>query len=195
MDDNSAVMMIMLFFRAIFASRDYYPSWKKSAKTFLDVYIVSKKTEELLDACREFIIAERCANFDQKMESGYKNLETICTVSKKKSTRKLSNVLNLPDLVIDKIFSSVEESYNIYFDLNGPEEIPWQLEDQAEEVAEVCYSIISKFYEFMLCIVSPWWRMNKLGFGVMRREICYGLLCLVPLNFLPVTACSYTASQ
>ena len=132
--------------------RDYYPSWKKSEKTFLDVYIVSKKTEELLDACREFIIAERCANFDQKMESGYKILETICTVSKKKSTRKLSNVLNLPDLVIDKIFSSVEESYNIYFDLNGPEEIPWQFEDQAEEVAEVCYSITSKFYEFMLCI-------------------------------------------
>ena len=65
-------------------------------------------------------------------------------------------MLNLPDLVIDKIFSSVEESYNIYFDLNGPEEIPWQFEDQAEEVAEVCYSITSKFYEFMLCIVSPW---------------------------------------
>lgn len=161
--------------------RDYYPSWKKSEKTFLDVYIVSKKTEELLDACREFIIAERCANFDQKMESGYKILETICTVSKKKSTRKLSNVLNLPDLVIDKIFSSVEESYNIYFDLNGPEEIPWQFEDQAEEVAEVCYSIISKFYEFMLCIVSPWWRMNKLGFGVMRREICYGWLSKTPV--------------
>ena len=70
--------------------RDCYSSWKKSAKTFLDVYIVTKKTEELLDACREFIIAERCANFDQKMESGYKILETICTVSKKKSTRKLS---------------------------------------------------------------------------------------------------------
>ena len=50
--------------------RDCYSSWKKSAKTFLDVYIVTKKTEELLDACREFIIAERCANFDQKMESG-----------------------------------------------------------------------------------------------------------------------------
>ena len=110
------------------------------------------------------------------MESGYKILETICTVSKKKSTRKLSNVLNLPDLVVDKIFSSVEESYNIYFDLNGPEEISWLFEDQAEEVAEVCYSIISKFYEFMLCIVSPWWRMNKLGFGVMRREICNGWL-------------------
>ena len=48
-------------------------------------------------------------------------------------------MLNLPDLVIDKIFSSVEESYNIYFYLNGPEEIPWQFEDQAVEFAEVCY--------------------------------------------------------
>ena len=86
-------------------------------------------------------------------------------------------MLNLPDLVVDKIFSSVEESYNIYFDLNGPEEIPWQFENQAE----VCYSIISKFYEFMLCIVSPWWRMNKLGFGVMRREICYGWLSKTPV--------------
>ena len=83
-------------------------------------------------------------------------METIRTVSKKKSNRKLSNVLNLPDLVVDKIFSSVEESYNIYFDLNGPEEISWLFEDQAEEVAEVCFSITSKFYEFMLCIVSPW---------------------------------------
>ena len=79
-------------------------------------------------------------------------VETIRTVSKKKSNRKLSNVLNLPDLVVDKIFSSVEESYNIYFDLNCPEEISWLFEDQAEEVAEVCYSITSKFYEFMLCI-------------------------------------------
>ena len=51
-----------------------------------------------------------------------------------------------------------------------------RLEDQAEEGAEVCYSITSKFYEFMLSIVSPWWRMNKLGFGVMRREICNGWL-------------------
>ena len=182
MDDNSDDDNVVLPSNL----RDYYSSWKKSAKTFLDVYIVSKKTEELLDACREFIIAERCANFDQKMESGYKILETICTVSKKKSTRKLSNVLNLPDLVIDKIFSSVEESYNIYFDLNGPEEIPWQFEDQAEEIAEVCYSIINKFYEFMLCIVSPWWRMNKLGFGVMRRETSTNHFS-VKLRSLPFT--------
>ena len=66
MDDNSDDDNVVLPSNL----RDYYPSWKKSEKTFLDVYIVSKKTEELLDACREFIIAERCANFDQKMESG-----------------------------------------------------------------------------------------------------------------------------
>ena len=72
MDDNSDDDNVVLPSNL----RDYYSSWKKSAKTFLDVYIVSKKTEEHLDACREFIIAERCANFDQKMESGYKNLET-----------------------------------------------------------------------------------------------------------------------
>ena len=65
MDDNSDDDNVVLPSNL----RDYYPSWKKSEKTFLDVYIVSKKTEELLDACREFIIAERCANFDQKMES------------------------------------------------------------------------------------------------------------------------------
>ena len=54
MDDNSDDDNVVLPSNL----RDCYSSWKKSAKTFLDVYIVTKKKEELLDACREFIIAE-----------------------------------------------------------------------------------------------------------------------------------------
>ena len=33
--------------------KDYHPSWKRYEKTFLDVYIVARKTKELLDVIRK----------------------------------------------------------------------------------------------------------------------------------------------
>ena len=155
--------------------RDYHPSWKKSKKTFLDVYIVAKKTKELLDASSEYIVARRCVGFDRRIETINKELEIIKTVSKKRSTSLLSNVLGLPDLVIAKIFGSIVESYNIQFDRFGPEEKPWLFEDQDQDadhdVATVCYSTISAFYEFILCIVYPN-MMDDLGFDAWSKMIC-----------------------
>ena len=104
--------------------KDYHPSWKKYEKTFLDVYIVARKTKELLDVIRKTkdlldVAMERldvqydrsgryfdpwssyCDIYDQRMETIHKDLEIFQTVSKKRSTIKLVSVLpGLPDLQI-----------------------------------------------------------------------------------------------
>ena len=130
--------------------RDYHPTWKKSEKTFLDVYIVTKKTEELLDVSREKIVAD-IEDFDKKMVTILEDLKTIQTVSKKRSTTMLSKVIHLPDLIIENIFTKIVESYKCHFDLFGPEEMPWKYEDQDDDnVAEVCYSATSEFYQYIL---------------------------------------------
>ena len=130
--------------------RDYHPTWKKSEKTFLDVYIVAKKTRELLHFVREKIDCN-IEDFDKKMEILTKDLKTIQAISKRKSTAMLSKLISLPDLIIDMIFSNIVGSYNCHFDRFGPEEMPWQYEDQdIENVAAVCYSATSKFYEKIL---------------------------------------------
>ena len=92
-----------------------------------------------------------CDIYDQRMETIYKDLEIFQTVSKKRSTIKLVSVLpGLPDLVIEKIFRSIEESYNTSLDCYGPEELPWLFVDQGDEVTEACYDAISEFYEYIL---------------------------------------------
>ena len=154
--------------------RDYHPSWKKYKKTLLDVYIVAKKTRELLDFFREDIMAKSCTSFDEHMETILKEIETIGNVSKKRSITKLSKVLGLPDLAaIEKIFGYIEESYNTHFDRHGPEEVTWMLEDQDDEVAEACYSTISDHYEFILCVMYPY-RMTDFGFDASEKTFCHG---------------------
>ena len=129
--------------------RDYHPTWKKSEKTFLDVYIVAKKTRELLDFVREEIVGD--FEYIDKMEILTKDLKTIQAASKRKSTAMLSKIISLPDLIIDMVFSNIVESYNCHFVLEGPEDMPWQYEDQdVENVAAVCYAATSAFYEKIL---------------------------------------------
>ena len=129
--------------------RDYHPTWKKSEKTFLDVYIVAKKTRELLDFVREEIVGD--FEYIDKMEILTKDLKTIQAASKRKSTAMLSKIISLPDLIIDMIFSNIVGSYNCHFVLEGPEDMPWQYEDQdVENVAAVCYAATSAFYEKIL---------------------------------------------
>jgi hypothetical protein len=150
--------------------RDYHPLFKKSEATFLDVYIVAKKTKELLNASREYIIARQCEHFDVRVENIFKDLETIQTVAQKRSTSVLANVLSLPDLVIEKIFDYIEESYNFHFDYNGPENDTWLFENQDGILAADCYYPISGFYEFILSLVYPV-MMSDLGFEE-TKDIC-----------------------
>ena len=138
--------------------RDYHPSWKKSKKTFLDVYIVAKKTKELLDASSEYIVARRCVGFDRRIETINKELEIIKTVSKKRSTSLLSNVLGLPDLVIAKIFGSIVESYNIQFDRFGPEEMPLRIKTKTQTMmlpqSAILRLVLSTNSSSALCILT-----------------------------------------
>ena len=114
---------------------DYHPSWKKSKKTFLDLYFVAERTKQLIDFTREHLIDDDDANesyenvWKEELETSYENVLKHLAVSKKRFIAILSNVLGLPDLVIDKIFIYVVESYNWHFDKFGPEEMPWRYEE------------------------------------------------------------------
>ena len=118
---------------------DYHPSWKKSKKTFLDLYFVAERTKQLLDFIgRPQIITE--TNYHLRMrkelETTYQSVEKHLAVSKKRSIAILSKVLGLPSLVIDKIFINIVESYNWHFDQYGPEEMPWLYEELEEDDSE-----------------------------------------------------------
>ena len=106
---------------------DYHPSWKKSKKTFLDLYFVAQRTKEFIDFSREYSIDHPCLEFVE-FATSYENILKHLAVSKKRSIAILSKVMSLPDLVIDKIFINIVESYNWHFDPFGPEEMPWRYE-------------------------------------------------------------------
>ena len=120
-------------------------------------------------------MAKSRTNFDENMETILKEIMTIGNVSKKRSITKLSEVLGLPDLAIEKIFGYIEESYNTHFDRYGPEEVTWMFEDQDpdDEVAEACYSTISDHYEFILCVMYPH-RIRDFGFDASDKTFCHG---------------------
>ena len=160
---------------------DYHPSWKKTKKTFLDLYFVAEKTKELIEFSRE------PNSMFSHLATSYENILKHLAVSKKRSIAILSKVLGLPDLVIDKIFINIVESYNWHFDKFGPEEMPWRYEEVEEDepegpgedndnypespgedddkYPEFYYNMISAIYENIL-VSSDRVRMKELGFYV-----------------------------
>ena len=167
---------------------DYHPTWKKSKKTFLDLYFLAERTKQLIDLSREYIIEK--LNFDddqlKELEKSYQHMEKHLKVTKKRSIAMLTKVIGLPDLVMDNIFIKIVESYNWHFDKFGPEEITWLYEEIGEEDSEThCededqdnlylnsldkdrypeyyYDVTSEFYEQSLGCVSPL-KMQELGF-------------------------------
>ena len=141
---------------------DYHPLWKKSKKTFLDVYIVAKQAEMLLTHVRKSIIGsirvprlrddfERYTEKD--MESTMRELDKLMKMSKEKSVNMLSSATNLPDLVVDKIFTYIVDSYNYNFVYLGPEEVQWQYEEHRPD-AEAAYNRVSEFYEDIIKVFS-----------------------------------------
>ena len=113
---------------------DYHPSWKKSKKTFLDLYFVAERTKQLLD----FSKARAPYEFSKlkEFETIYQNIEKHLAVGKKRSIAILAKVIGLPALVIDKIFINIVESYNWHFDKFGPEEITYQYEDEEDHCSD-----------------------------------------------------------
>ena len=154
---------------------EYHPSWKKTRNTFLDLYVVTERTKQLFDLSREYFIdtlhfdAERL----EELSTCYNYLENHLAVSWKKSTVMLSRVLGLPDLVIDKIFISIVESYNWHYDKFGPEEVSWQYEEghseEDQNYLEYHCNAISYFYERILASVRPS-MMEQFGFNVDLRS-------------------------
>ena len=161
---------------------DYHPSWKKSKKTFLDLYFVAERTKQLIDFTREHLIDDDDANesyenvWKEELETSYENVLKHLAVCKKRSIAILSNVLGLPDLVIEKIFIYIVESYNWDLDKFGPEEMPWRYEEAEEDDPdgtcedddnnpEVYYNIISDIYEKILIGQIPS-KMQELGFDL-----------------------------
>ena len=155
---------------------DYHPTWKKSKKTFLDLYFVALRTKQLIDLSRDFIIEKLDFDDDQlkELETIYQHIEEHLKVSKKRSIAMLTKVIGLPDLVVDKIFTKIVESYNWHFDKFGPEEITWLYEEIGEKDSEMhgeaderypefYYGSTSKFYDEVLGSVSPL-KMQELGF-------------------------------
>ena len=155
---------------------DYHPTWKKSKKSFLDLYFVAERTKQLIDLSREFIIEKLDFDDDQLkvLETCYQHIEEHLKVSKKRSIAMLTKVIGLPDVVVDKIFINIVESYNWHFDKFGPEEITWLYEEVEEEDSErqredddkypeYYYDVTSDFYERILGSVSPS-KMNDLIF-------------------------------
>ena len=153
---------------------DYHPTWKKSKKTFLDLYFVAVRTKQLIDLSRDFIIEKLDFDDDQlkELETIYQHIEEHLKVSKKRSIAMLTKVIGLPDLVIDKIFINIVESYNWHFDKFGPEETTWLYEEVGEEDSEThgeadhplvdedrypeyYYDSTSNFYERILGSVCP----------------------------------------
>ena len=141
---------------------DYNPSWKKSKKTFLDLYIVAERTKQLLDfsIAREIHKLTDVFGKFKELVTTYENVEKHLAVTKKRSVTILSKVLGLPSLVIDKIFINIVESYNWHFDQYGPEGMPWLYEELEEEdlesesqcenddkYPEFYYNMISDVYE------------------------------------------------
>ena len=104
---------------------DYHPTWKKSRKTFLDIYVLSKKTKDLL------ILSEEIENLDTD-DGGYKGMENIMTQYKQKSINMLSMALNLPHVVVDKIFTHIVDSYNYNLYNIGPENVQRELEEHSQ---------------------------------------------------------------
>ena len=165
--------------------RDYHPTWKKSKKTFLDLYFVAERTKQLLD----FSKARAPYEFSKlkEFETIYQNIEKHLAVGKKRSIAILTKVIGLPALVIDKIFIKIVESYNWHFDKFGPEEMPWRYEEVEEDepegpgedndnypespgedddkYPEFYYNMISAIYENIL-VSSDRVRMKELGFYV-----------------------------
>ena len=148
---------------------DYHPYWKKSKISFLDLFFVAERTKELIDLSREFIIDQysEMTFYSEELTTSYENVLKHLAVSKKTSMAILSKVLGLPDLVIDKIFINIVESYNWHFDQFGPEEITYQYEEghssDDEDYPEFYYDMISKIYERIQIIVIPS-KMKELGF-------------------------------
>ena len=165
---------------------DYHPSWKKSKKTFLDLYFVAQRTKQLLDFSRvgtQEIIVNKLPldiadgrNKVKELESANQNVEKHLAVSKKRSIAILSKVMGLPALVIDKIFIKIVESYNWHFDKFGPEEMPWRYEEVEEGDPEgLCedddnytdfyYNMISEIYDrIRKCTIPRSANMDDLAF-------------------------------
>ena len=107
------------------------------------------------------------------MATSYENVLKHIAVSKKRSIAILSKLLGLPDLVIDKIFINIVESYNWHLDKFGPEEMPWRYEEAEEDgtgedddnYPEVYYNMISDIYENILIGQIPS-KMQELGFDL-----------------------------
>ena len=145
---------------------DYHPSWKKYKKTFLDLYFVAERTKELIDFSRQYILDQLCPEV-KELKTSYENVLKHLAVSKKRSIAILSKVMSLPDLVIDKIFINIVESYNWHFDQFGPEEMPWRYEEEVEEddpeghcedddnYTDFYYNMISEIYERMRRSMIP----------------------------------------
>ena len=173
---------------------DYHPSWKKTKNTFLDLYVVVERTKQLFDLSRKYF--NDTLHFDaeklEEMSTCYNHLEKHLGVSKEKSIAMLSRVIGLPDLVIDKIFISIVESYNWHFDQFGPEEVSWQYEEghseEDQKYLECHYNAIGYFYERILASVRPS-MMHQFGFNVdLRSNISELGLSVDGLNGLDVNS-------
>ena len=141
---------------------DYHPLWKKSNKTFLDVYIVAKQTEVLLTHVRKSIIGSIRVprlrddfeeDTEKGMESTMRELDKLMKRSKEKSVNMLSSAINLPVLVVEKIFTYIVDSYNYNFVYIGPEDVQWQYEEHSLD-AEAAYYKVSNFYESIMKVIS-----------------------------------------
>merc|ERR1711915_749549 len=86
----------------------------------------------------EFITDKRLLDDDtlEQLEAKQISLEGDLSFSKKRSIEMLTDVMGLPDLVVEKIFIKILESYNWHFDKFGPEEEYWKYEEIGEEDSE-----------------------------------------------------------
>ena len=82
-----------------------------------------------------------------------RELDKLMKMSKEKSVNMLSSATNLPDLVVDKIFTYIVDSYNYNFVYFGPEDVQWQYEEHSPD-AEAAYKRVSEFYESIMKVIS-----------------------------------------
>ena len=61
---------------------DYHPFWKKYKKTFLDLYFVAKRTKELIDFLREYVLKQHFPEI-KELKTSYENVLKHLAVSKK----------------------------------------------------------------------------------------------------------------
>ena len=127
---------------------------------------MAERTKQLIDFIfpREYRIEKQHYDDDtnechenvwnEDLATSYENVLKHIAVSKKRSIAILSKLLGLPDLVIDKIFINIVESYNWHFDQYGPEEMPWLYEELEEDDPESQCEEDDKYPEFYYNMIS-----------------------------------------